>query len=71
MTKILYIDRFGELNYQDVTTAYLSNYQNTARLVIGTMGWDMPREDAERYVRQLANGKQDELIDLTCLGPAQ
>lgn len=71
MTKILYIDRFGELNYQDVNTAYLSNYQNTARLVIGTMGWDMPREDAERYVRILANGKQDDLIDLTNLGPAQ
>lgn len=71
MTKILYIDRFGELNYQDVTTAYLSNYQDTCRLVIGTMGWDMPREDAECYVRMLANGKQDDLIDLTGLGKAQ
>ena len=71
MTKILYIDRFGELNYQDVTTAYLSNYQDTTRLVIGTMGWDMPRKDAERWIMTLANGKQDELIDLRSLGRAQ
>lgn len=71
MTKILYIDRFGELNYQDVTTAYLSNYQDTTRLVIGTMGWDMPREDAENWIMKLANGKQDDLIDLRELGRAQ
>lgn len=71
MCKILFLDRFGELNYMDVTGAYLSKFQEVTRLVIGTQGWDMPREDAENYVRRLAEADADELLDLTCLGPAQ
>lgn len=70
MTKILFLDRFGELNYLDITGAYLSKFQDITRLVIGTQGWDMPREKAEALIRRLANADCDDLIDLTCLGPA-
>ena len=71
MTKILFLDRFGQLNYTDVTGAYVSVFQEQTRLVIGTNGWDMPREDAEALVKKLACSKQDELLDLTHLGSAQ
>lgn len=70
MTKILFLDRFGELNYQDVTSAYISSFQQVTRLVCGTNGWDMPREQAEALVRKIASAGADELIDLTGLGAA-
>ncbi len=71
MAKILFLDRFGELNYMDVTSAYVSSFQKQTRLVVGCNGWDMPREDAEGLVRKLAGLEQDDLLDLTYLGNAQ
>lgn len=71
MAKILFLDRFGELNYMDVTSAYVSSFQKQTRLVVGSNGWDMPREDAEGLVRKLAGLEQDDLLDLTYLGNAQ
>jgi hypothetical protein len=71
MTKILFLDRFGEINYQDVSGAYVSSFQEVTRFVCGTVGWDMPREKAEALVRMLAAGDRNELIDLTGLGNAE
>lgn len=71
MAKILFLDRFGELNYMDVTSAYVSSFQKQTRLVVGSNGWDMPREDAEGLVCKLAGLEQDDLLDLTYLGNAQ
>lgn len=71
MTKILFFDRFGELNYADVSSAYVSCFQEVTRLVCGGHGWDLPREQAEDYVRQIANAPSDTLLDLTGLGPEQ
>lgn len=71
MTKILFLDRFGELNYTDVTSAYVSAFQEQTRLVCGTVGWDMPRAEAEALVKKLALQAPNELLDLTYLGNAQ
>lgn len=71
MTKILFLDRFGELNYQDLTAAYISSFQKVTRLVCGSNGWDMPRAQAEALVRRLAAAGAEEVIDLTELGPAE
>lgn len=68
MAKILFLDRFGELNFTEVTQAYVSCFQETTRLVIGTNGWDMPREAAESWVWKLAKADRDELLDLRELG---
>lgn len=72
MTRILFIDRFNELNYADVTFAYVSCFQDTTRLVCGSsIGWDMPRQDAEHYVELIARAKPDEVLDLRSLGKTQ
>lgn len=72
MAKILFLDRWGELNYADVTFAYVSCCDASTRLVCGScIGWDMPRQEAEALVRRIASAKSDDLIDLTGLGKTQ
>ena len=70
MPRVLFLDRFGELNYMDAAQAYVSCFQEQTRLVIGTNGWDLPRAEAEDWVLKIAAAKPDTLLDLRILGSA-